>query len=98
MKRAAIHLRVSTIDQTTANQEHELRQIAERAGWEVAKVYKDHGISGATFAKAFSIHPATALPGDSHYPLMTNPPRAGQGPQKCQQGITKVTPNDETSS
>jgi DNA invertase Pin-like site-specific DNA recombinase len=47
MQRAAIYLRVSTIDQTTANQERELRQVAERAGWEVVKVYKDHGISGA---------------------------------------------------
>ena len=47
MKRAAIYLRVSTIDQTTANQERELRQVAERAGWDVVKVYKDHGISGA---------------------------------------------------
>jgi len=47
MKRAAIYLRVSTQDQTTSNQEHELRQAAERAGWQVTKVYKDHGISGA---------------------------------------------------
>src|SRR4029450_13045155 len=47
MKRATIYLRVSTQDQTTSNQEHELRQAAERAGWQVAKVYKDHGISGA---------------------------------------------------
>jgi DNA invertase Pin-like site-specific DNA recombinase len=47
MKRAAIYLRVSTLDQTTANQERELRQVSERAGWEVVKVYKDHGISGA---------------------------------------------------
>ena len=47
MKRAAIYLRVSTQDQTTSNQEHELRQAAERAGWQVAKLYKDHGISGA---------------------------------------------------
>src|SRR6476620_5623319 len=47
MKRAAIYLRVSTQDQTTANQEHELRQAAERAGWQVAKVDKDHGIRGA---------------------------------------------------
>ena len=38
MKRAALYLRVSTIDQTTANQERELRQVAERAGWEVDKV------------------------------------------------------------
>ena len=47
MKRAVLYLRVSTIDQTTANQERELREIAGRMGWEVAKVYKDHGISGA---------------------------------------------------
>jgi Resolvase, N terminal domain len=47
MKRAAIYLRVSTQDQTTSDQEHELRQAAERAGWQVAKVYEDHGISGA---------------------------------------------------
>ena len=47
MKRAAIYLRVSTTDQTTANQERELREVAERAGWVITKVYKDHGISGA---------------------------------------------------
>ena len=47
MKRAALYLRVSTIDQTTANQERELRQVAERAGWEIVKVYKDYGISGS---------------------------------------------------
>ena len=46
-RRAAIYLRVSTTDQNTDNQEHELRQIAERAGWTVFKVYRDHGISGA---------------------------------------------------
>jgi DNA invertase Pin-like site-specific DNA recombinase len=46
-RRAAIYLRVSTSDQNTDNQEHELRQIAERAGWTVAKVYRDQGISGA---------------------------------------------------
>jgi DNA invertase Pin-like site-specific DNA recombinase len=47
MKRAVLYLRVSTQDQTTANQERELREIAGRAGCEVVKVYKDHGISGA---------------------------------------------------
>ena len=46
-KRAAIYLRVSTTDQNTSNQDRELRQLAERAGWEVVKVYKDHRISGA---------------------------------------------------
>ena len=47
MKRAVLYLRVSTVDQTTANQERELRQIAERVGYDLVKVYKDHGISGA---------------------------------------------------
>jgi Resolvase, N terminal domain len=47
MKRAVLYLRVSTVEQTTANQERELQAIAERMGWEIAKVYKDHGISGA---------------------------------------------------
>jgi DNA invertase Pin-like site-specific DNA recombinase len=47
MKRAVLYLRVSTLDQTTANQEPELREVAGRAGWEVTKVYRDHGISGA---------------------------------------------------
>src|ERR1700736_667782 len=47
MKRAVLYLRVSTLDQTTANQELELRQVAERAGWQIVRVYKDHGISGA---------------------------------------------------
>jgi DNA invertase Pin-like site-specific DNA recombinase len=47
MRRAALYLRVSTADQTTANQERELREVAARMGCEVFKVYKDHGISGA---------------------------------------------------
>src|SRR5262245_45081753 len=47
MRRAVLYLRVSTIDQTTANQERELRQVAERMGCEITRVYKDHGISGA---------------------------------------------------
>jgi DNA invertase Pin-like site-specific DNA recombinase len=47
MRKAALYLRVSTVDQTTANQERELRDVAARMGCEVVKVYKDHGISGA---------------------------------------------------
>src|SRR2546429_8862352 len=47
MKRAVLYLRVSTTEQTTANQERELREIAGRTGCEIVKVYKDHGISGA---------------------------------------------------
>ena len=47
MKRAVLYLRVSTVDQTTANQERELHEIADRMGCEITHVYKDHGISGA---------------------------------------------------
>ena len=47
MKRAAIYLRVSTVDQTVANQEQALRETAECSGLEIVKVYRDHGISGA---------------------------------------------------
>jgi DNA invertase Pin-like site-specific DNA recombinase len=45
--RAAIYVRVSTDEQTTANQERELRRIAEGQGWVVVEVYRDAGISGA---------------------------------------------------
>jgi DNA invertase Pin-like site-specific DNA recombinase len=47
MKRAVLYLRVSTTDQTTANQERDLREVADRMGCEIVHVYKDHGISGA---------------------------------------------------
>jgi DNA invertase Pin-like site-specific DNA recombinase len=47
MKRAVLYLRVSTVEQTTANQNRELRATASRMGCDVTKVYRDHGISGA---------------------------------------------------
>ena len=40
MRQAVIYLRVSTIEQTTANQERELREIASRMGCEIVKVYR----------------------------------------------------------
>ena len=46
-RRAVLYLRVSTLDQTTANQERELHEVAERMGCTVTRVYRDHGISGA---------------------------------------------------
>jgi DNA invertase Pin-like site-specific DNA recombinase len=45
-KRVGIYTRVSTSDQTTANQERELRTWAERSGHTVVEVYTDEGISG----------------------------------------------------
>jgi DNA invertase Pin-like site-specific DNA recombinase len=46
-KVAAIYVRTSTADkQDTAGQEAELRALAERRGWRIFKVYRDHGYSG----------------------------------------------------
>ena len=46
-KQVALYARVSTDGQTTENQLQELRKVAKRNGWEIAKEYVDHGISGA---------------------------------------------------
>lgn len=45
--KVAIYLRVSTADQTTLNQELELKFYCERNNYEIFKIYKDEGISGA---------------------------------------------------
>ena len=45
--RVAIYTRVSTDGQTCANQERELRAVAERKDCEIVQVYTDRGISGA---------------------------------------------------
>ena len=45
-KRAALYGRVSTFDQTTANQFLDLRQMAQQRGLEIVQEYVDHGISG----------------------------------------------------
>jgi DNA invertase Pin-like site-specific DNA recombinase len=45
--RAAIYLRVSTREQSTAMQRDELEAIAAGAGWHVVEVYEDLGVSGA---------------------------------------------------
>jgi DNA invertase Pin-like site-specific DNA recombinase len=46
-RRVALYTRVSTDHQTTANQERELRAIADRTGCEIVQIYRDEGISGA---------------------------------------------------
>ena len=45
-KRAAIYIRVSTVDQNTQRQETELKEYVESRGWSY-KIYKDRGHSGA---------------------------------------------------
>ena len=46
-RRVAIYSRVSTASQNTENQVRELRQVAERHGWQVVAEFSDPGISGA---------------------------------------------------
>ena len=47
-KRAAIYARVSTSNgQTPKNQIMRLREVADKAGWEVVEEFVDRGISGA---------------------------------------------------
>jgi DNA invertase Pin-like site-specific DNA recombinase len=45
--KVAIYLRVSTADQTTLNQELELKEYCDRNSYEIYKIYKDEGVSGA---------------------------------------------------
>ena len=46
MKRAALYLRVSTLEQNSETQGIELRQFARQRGYEVVQEYVDHGVSG----------------------------------------------------
>jgi DNA invertase Pin-like site-specific DNA recombinase len=47
MKRAAIYLRVSSLDQHPQTQGFELREFARHRGYEIVEEYVDHGVSGA---------------------------------------------------
>jgi DNA invertase Pin-like site-specific DNA recombinase len=44
--KVALYLRVSTFDQTSLNQELELKSYCERNSYEIFKIYKDEGVSG----------------------------------------------------
>ncbi len=46
MKRAAISVRVSTLDQNPETQVHDLRSMAAQRNLEIVNEYVDHGISG----------------------------------------------------
>ena len=46
MKRAILYMRVSTADQTTDNQAHDLKQMAQQLGLVFVEQYIDHDISG----------------------------------------------------
>jgi len=47
-KRAALYVRVSTGEQNTEAQERALREYVTRRGWQIHKIYRDHGVSGAS--------------------------------------------------
>jgi len=47
VNKAGLYLRVSTTDQTTLNQELELKEYCRRNDIEIFKVYKDEGVSGS---------------------------------------------------
>ena len=46
MKRAAVYVRVSTVDQHPENQLQDLRQFAAQRGFNIVREYTDHGFSG----------------------------------------------------
>ena len=46
-RRVAIYARVSTSSQTVENQFQELREVAQRNGWQIVAELSDSGISGA---------------------------------------------------
>jgi DNA invertase Pin-like site-specific DNA recombinase len=45
--RAAIYLRVSTVDQEPETQAREVREFIASRGWELIEIYSDVGVSGA---------------------------------------------------
>src|ERR1700682_3992529 len=47
MKRAALYMRVSTLDQHPETQLYDLRQMASQRGWQIVEEYTDR-VSGAT--------------------------------------------------
>ena len=47
MKRAAVYVRVSTVDQHPETQLHDLRQFAAQRGLQIVQEYVDHGFCGA---------------------------------------------------
>jgi DNA invertase Pin-like site-specific DNA recombinase len=51
MRKAAIYLFVGTLDETAADQERDLRQVADQMGWQIVKLYRDDGVSGTKSQK-----------------------------------------------
>jgi DNA invertase Pin-like site-specific DNA recombinase len=51
--KAAVYVRVSTRDQTTLNQEIALIEYCKKNNYEISKIYKDEGISGAKTSRPY---------------------------------------------
>jgi len=49
--KVAIYIRVSTLDQTTLNQELELEQYCKNNNYEIYKTYREEGISGSKISR-----------------------------------------------
>lgn len=47
MRRAALYMRVSTVDQNPETQALDLRQFATQRGLQIVECYTDHGVSGS---------------------------------------------------
>ena len=53
-RRVALYVRVSTDHQSVENQIRELKQVAERRGWQVVGTYQDAGIKWLQGSRPFS--------------------------------------------
>lgn len=51
--KVAIYVRVSTKEQTTLNQELELKSYCEKEKWEIYQMYKDEGVSGTKTSRPY---------------------------------------------
>jgi DNA invertase Pin-like site-specific DNA recombinase len=49
--KAALYIRVSTVEQNTLNQEIFLKEYCERNKYEIYKIYKEEGISGSKVSR-----------------------------------------------
>ena len=49
--KVAIYIRVSTTEQTTLNQELEIKKYCEKENYDIYRIYSDQGISGSTVSR-----------------------------------------------
>ena len=61
-RRAALYVRVSTDHQSVENQIRELRQVAERRGWQVVEIYRTPALVATS---ALTSMPCSTMPTDA---------------------------------